>query len=153
MKTLGNILWHFPFLGFVQAALTWLIGLVFLITIIGAPIAFGLFEHAKFLMAPFSKSMVKGGEIGKRTGGVWRVLSIITTIIYIPFGIVLAVVNIIQIAIQFVTIINIPVAVVLAKSLGTYFNPVGKKCISKAVKDEMERRSASAELDRLEKAG
>ena len=29
MKTLGNILWHFPFLGFLSALYTFILGLIF----------------------------------------------------------------------------------------------------------------------------
>lgn len=36
MRTLGNIIWNIPFLGFVTAALVFLIGLLFVVTIIGS---------------------------------------------------------------------------------------------------------------------
>jgi hypothetical protein len=45
-----------------------------------------------------------------------------------------------------VTIINIPVALVIAKSLGTYLNPVNKLCVHSAVVEEIERRKAKAEV-------
>ncbi len=41
-----------------------------------------------------------------------------------------------------------PVALVIAKSLGTYLNPVNKKCVSSAVSDELERRKGSAEVEK-----
>jgi len=35
----------------------------------------------------------------------------------------------------------------MAKSLSTYFNPVGKVCVSQAVADEIERRMAQEEIN------
>jgi uncharacterized membrane protein YccF (DUF307 family) len=35
------------------------------------------------------------------------------------------------------SIVGIPVALVLAKSVGTYFNPVNKKCVPQEVADEI----------------
>lgn len=40
----------------------------------------------------------------------------------------------------FVSILGIPVALVIAKSMGTYFNPVNKKCVAQAVANELEKR-------------
>ncbi len=58
MKTLGNILWHFPFLGFLSALYTLILGLIFTITVVGAPIGLGMIQHSKFLLTPFSKDRV-----------------------------------------------------------------------------------------------
>jgi uncharacterized membrane protein YccF (DUF307 family) len=46
----------------------------------------------------------------------------------------------------FVTIIGIPVAIVTAKSLGTFLLPVNKICVPKAVSDEVESRKAKAQV-------
>ena len=54
MRTLGNILWHIPFLGFLSALGTFLIGGLMVITIIGAPLGLGLIQLSKFLLSPFS---------------------------------------------------------------------------------------------------
>jgi uncharacterized membrane protein YccF (DUF307 family) len=71
---------------------------------------------------------------------------VIVRILYFPFGLFLAVVTIFQIAALFVTLVGIPVALVLAKSLGTYFNPVHKTCVPVAVKNELEQRAAKAQV-------
>ena len=42
--------------------------------------------------------------------------------------------------------------IVIAKSIGTYFNPVNKKCVSQAVADELERRKAQAQIDQIQSA-
>lgn len=44
---------------------------------------------------------------------------------------------IIQIVLMFVSLVGIPVAIVMSKALGTYFNPVNKVCISKNLYDEI----------------
>jgi uncharacterized membrane protein YccF (DUF307 family) len=148
MRTLGNILWHFPFLGFVQAALTWLLGLILTVTVIAAPIGRGLMEYGKFLFAPFSKAMVSRSALNEKQNDVWKAYSMVVTVIYIPLGLILAIICIFQIAGLFVSIAGIPMAIVLAKSLGTFFNPVNKKCVPRAVAEEIERRSSAAEVGR-----
>jgi uncharacterized membrane protein YccF (DUF307 family) len=140
MRTLGNILWHFPFFGFVNALTTFLVGLLLVITVVGSPLGLGLIQLSKFLLTPFSSAMVDKKELDTKENELWKIFGIFVRIIYFPFGLVLSVVTIVQIAGLFVSIIGIPVALVLAKSLGTYFNPVNKKCVPQEVADEIARR-------------
>ena len=53
MRLLGNILWHFPFFGFVTSFFTFLTGGFLVLTVVGAPIGLGLIQHSKFLLSPF----------------------------------------------------------------------------------------------------
>ena len=46
----------------------------------------------------------------------------------------------------FLTIVGIPVAIAMAKSLGTYLNPVGKVCVPKLVADAVDRQKGEAAL-------
>jgi uncharacterized membrane protein YccF (DUF307 family) len=147
MRTLGNILWHFPFLGFLSALFTFLLGGLLVITVIGAPIGLGLIQLSKFLMAPFSNKMVSGNELNQDQNQLWKSFGFIIRILYFPIGLFLAVCVIFQIAGLFISIIGIPVALVLAKSLSTYFNPVNKQCVTKAVADELEQRKARAQVN------
>lgn len=146
MKTLGNILWHIPFLGFVNAIVVYLLGLLLTATVVAAPIGIGLMEYGKFLFAPFGRAMVSKSELDIKQNKAWKTYSTIIMILWIPFGICLCIVALFQIAGMFVTIIGIPIALVVAKSLGTYFNPVNKKCVHQAVMDEIEKRKAQAEV-------
>ena len=148
MRTLGNILWHFPLFGFVQAALTWLLGLILTITVVAAPIGRGLMEYGKFLFAPFSKSMISRSALNEKQNDAWKAYSTIITVIYIPFGLVLAIIAVLQIAGLFASLAGIPLAIVLAKSLGTFFNPVNKKCVPQAVAAELERRASAGAVER-----
>ena len=47
-----------------------------------------------------------------------------------------------------ISIVGIPVALVIAKSLGTLLNPVNKVCVSAAVAEELERRKAGDDIAR-----
>ena len=146
MRTLGNILWHVPFFGFLTALGTFLIGGLLVISVIGAPIGLGLIQFSKFLLAPFSFAMIRKKDLNVKQNKLWQLFSFIVRILYFPFGLLLAFVTILQIAGLFITIIGIPVALVLAKSLGTFFNPVNKICVPKVVQDELERRKAKEQV-------
>jgi uncharacterized membrane protein YccF (DUF307 family) len=149
MKTLGNILWHFPFFGFIIALYTFIIGLVFTITVVGAPIGLGMIQHSKFLLTPFSKRMISDSKLNEDKSTLWKVLSVIAFIVYLPFGILASIVTIIQICLLFITIVGIPVALVLAKSLSTYFNPIGKVCVDSELVNELNKRKAKEKADRI----
>ncbi len=150
MRTLGNILWHIPFMGFMSALGAFLLGGLLVLTVIGAPIGLGLIQLSKFLLAPFSNAMVDASLLNQeqKENQLWKSFGIIVRILYFPLGLFLTIVLIFQIAGMFVSLIGIPVALVLAKSLSTYFNPVNKKCVPKAVADELQQRKAKADIDK-----
>jgi len=146
MRTLGNILWHIPFMGFLTAAVTFLIGGLLVITVIGAPIGLGLIQLSKFLLTPFSSAMVSKKDLNAEQNKLWQSFGLIIRIFYFPFGLLLAIATIFQIAGLFISIVGIPVALVLAKTVGTYFNPINKICVPKAVQDELEQRKAKEQV-------
>lgn len=147
MKKLGNILWHFPLFGFMTALFTFLIGSFFVLTVIGAPIGLGLIQHSKFLLAPFSNQMIPNSKLGKEKTILWKILSIIATIIYLPFGVIAFLLALFQTVLLCLTIIGIPIAVILAKSLSTYLNPVNKICIKSSVAEELDKREVLSKLN------
>ena len=148
MKTLGNIIWHIPFLGFLNALVVALAGLFWTVTVIGAPVGVGLLEYSKFLLWPFGNSMVSKSDLKIEQNKAWKAYSMIIMVIYFPFGLIMCCFAIFQIVALFVTIVGIPPAIVVAKSLGTYLNPVNKKCVSSAVSDELEKRKAQKDVDK-----
>lgn len=148
MATLGNVLWHVPFLGFLNAIIVYALGLLLTLTLVAAPLGRGLMEYGKFLLAPYSRTMISTKDLGIKHSLVWKVLSVLVMIVCLPFGAVLWLATIVQIVLLFLTVIGIPVAGVLARSLGTYFNPVNKKCVPRAVAEELERRSAQEYIAR-----
>lgn len=150
MRTLGNILWHFPFLGFVNAAITYLIGLLFTVTVVGAPLGLGLMELGRFYLGPFGRAMVRDSDLDPNAGvGLWTAYSWIVMVLWFPFGLFLAAAMVVQAFLLCCTIVGIPLAIVVAKATGTVFNPVGKRCVSVAAAQELQHRAALRELDGL----
>lgn len=147
MRTLGNIIWHFPFLGFVSALINFVFGGLFVLTVVGAPIGIGLIELGKFMLSPFKYQMVKRDDVYESNNQLWKTYGFIVWLVYLPFGLLFTVILFFRIVSCFLSIIGIPVAIVGAKSLGTYLNPVNKICVPKGVAQEIERRKATAYLD------
>lgn len=129
MRTLANIIWHIPFLGFVTAFWTFIVGGILTLTIVAAPIGLGLIQLSQFLLTPFSMQMVSRNTLNRRQNRLWQAYGFIVSILYFPIGLVLAIITICQIVGLFFSIVGIPVAIVLAKSLGTFFSPVNKVCV------------------------
>lgn len=59
MNTLGNILWILLG-GFIVALIYFLIGLIFMISIIGIPFGYQLWKFGVFALFPFGKQVVSG---------------------------------------------------------------------------------------------
>ena len=156
MRTLGNIIWNIPFLGFVTAALVFLIGLLFVVTIIAAPIGLGLIQYSKFLLLPFSYDMVSKSEIeGDADKNIlWQTYGFILKAVYVLFlGIPMVILTLVQIVCCFCSIIGIPVAIVMAKSIGTLLQPVGKVCVDHSVAQALlveQGRSQLANRNKIE---
>jgi uncharacterized membrane protein YccF (DUF307 family) len=143
MRTLGNIIWLILFFGWVTAGLTYLLGLLLTITVIGAPLGLGLMEHGKFLFWPYGNVMVNKNRLGEKGNPLIGAYKIIVIIFYLPLGIILWIMALVQIIGLFCSIIGIPAAIVMAKSLSTFLNPVNKIKVSAAVFNEIERREAN----------
>lgn len=148
MQTLGNVIWNFPFFGFVNATLVYLFGLLLTATGVGAPIGLGLMQYGRFLFAPFGKEMVSKSQLNMEQSAAWENFSLVMTILWAPFGALLWLGAILQIVASCLTIVGFPVAIVVAKSLGTYFNPVNKKCVPAAVRAEIDRKEGLVEVDK-----
>ena len=129
MRTIANILWHIPFLGFLNALFALLIGCLFTVLVVTAPIGLGLIQYSKFLMFPFSAEMVTSAEAGQQRHPLWAAYSTLIMILYLPFGLVAFICGLAQCLGLAITIIGLPGAYIIFKSLGTYFNPVGKVCV------------------------
>lgn len=155
MRLLGNILWWFPCLGFVNAIISFFVGGLLTLTIVGAPLGLGLLQYAKFCLAPFSYSMMPASDImpHQKRSLLWDALSLILFIIYLPIGILLFVTGIGEIIVLCLSIIMIPMAIPVAKSLTTLFNPIGKICVPYEVKTLAEQKKAEALYNAYQKRG
>ena len=107
------------------------------------------------MLAPFNKGLVTCKDLelltGEKQNEFVKVWSIIIRILYFPFGLFAAMSSVMMIAAEFVTLIGIPCGLVEAKALSTIFNPINKKCVPRAVAEEIERRKASNTLNKYMK--
>lgn len=152
MRIVANIIWLVPFLGIFTALVTFLFGLLLTILIIPAPIGLGLIQLAKFELTPFSSEMVNSKDLHAPKNPVWDTFSTIITILYFPFGLLIALVTVFQIIACCLTIIGIPIAIVLAKSLTTYLNPVNKICVARDVAILIARQKAEVAMQKHTKS-
>lgn len=152
MRTLLNIIWHFPFFGFLLALWYAIWGVLFCCTIILLPVGLGYLHFARFLLSPFSSAMVSKSDLakltGKRSNAAVSAYSTVIRIVYFPFGLLNAIGAIFLIAVQFVSLIGIPCGLVWAKGLATIFNPVNKIRVPKVVADEIRRLKEQGQLDK-----
>ncbi len=150
MRLLGNILWHFPCFGFLMSLFSFIVGGILTVTVIGAPIGLGLIQYSKFALAPYSYAMIDKRELHQNKSGnaLYSILCIIIRILYFPLGVIFFLSGLVQVVIMCCTIVLIPMAVPYAKSLSTFFNPVGKVCVPVAVVNELERRKAEKEVEK-----
>lgn len=133
--------------------MTYITGLIITIFVVSAPVGIGLMEYGKFLFAPFSREMISKSrfKLDANVNPLWKAYSKIIMVIYVIFFKIWLVIGVVFAAIgQFFTIIGIPSAYILIKSLGTVFNPVGKKCISKYEADVLKTDKARKDLEKKE---
>lgn len=135
-RMLSNVLWHFPFFGFVTAALHFIVGFLLSITVVGLPLGLGLIEEAKFLLAPGTRSLISKSDLPKDQNILWRGWSLLLTLIYLPFGIVFAVLQILTGLGMLITVIGIPTGLDIIRS--TNLSPVNKKCVPRKVAELLE---------------
>ena len=86
MKTFLNIIWYFPFFGFVFAILTAINGLFWCLTVIGLPLGLGLLQIAKFLFAPHTYELISQKDLsaakGESRNQAWVIFSAIIRVLY-----------------------------------------------------------------------
>ena len=140
-----NALWHFPFLGFLFALFYAIYGVLACCTIILIPLGLGYFQVAKYLLSPYSNSMVKKEDLrllNPKLDDDWLLdgfLGVISRILFFPFGLISAGLGLLSAISWFCSIIGILPGIVYWKLLPTLFNPVGKVCVPKEVADEIEK--------------
>ncbi len=147
MRTLGNILWHFPCFGFVNAIAAYVVGFLLTLTIVAAPVGLGLMQLGKYFFWPFGNALISKNELNLEQNKAWKAYSTVVMVIYVIFiGICYFLITLAQIVALSFTIIGIPLAVVLAKTLFTCLNPVNKKCVPVEVLEEIRRKKAAEYL-------
>lgn len=158
MKKIVNVIWHFPYLGFLMALGYLIAGAVLCCTFILIPAGLGLFQYSKFLLAPFTRAMIDKKDLAlinkevPPTKPIWVTLKVITRIVYFIPGIFLVCFAFCQMLIEFVTILGIPCGIVYAKSLKVIFNPVNKICIPIEVADEIAKVKSANVVENFKKS-
>jgi len=147
MRTLLNILWNVPGLGFVAALLWVLAGLVMAITIIGLPWSKACFTLANYTLAPFGRELASRYDVTGRespgTGGLGLLANVIW---FLLAGWWLMVMHVVAAVACAVTIIGIPFAWAHLKIAAAAMAPVGKIVVSGEVAAEIDREKAAGWL-------
>lgn len=130
-------------MGFILTITYALIGAILCITIIGIPIGLGFFQISKFYLAPFSRSLVSRKDLetvtGEEQSTLTKIFYLIVRILYFPCGCISAFGSLCHIVGCFLSIIGIPCGIAEAKALSSFFNPINKVCVPRAVALEIER--------------
>ena len=141
-----NILWHFPFFGFLFAFFYALFGAILCCTVVLYPVGLGFFQIARFLLTPFSSALVTRKELDlvrpEERSTAAAAFSTVITILYFPFGLIAAAGALFAMIGEFLSIIGIPCGIVWFKALPAIFMPVDRICVPKAVADEIARIKA-----------
>lgn len=119
MKILGNLIW-FIFGGLILAIEYFFVGLLFCITIIGIPFGIQLFKIASLALWPF------GRQVHQRQQAE-GCLNTFMNIIWVLFGIWLALEHFIIALFFFITIIGIPFGIQHIKLAGIALTPFGRE--------------------------
>tara|TARA_Y100000296_G_C4997812_1_gene168615 strand:+ start:64 stop:549 length:486 start_codon:yes stop_codon:yes gene_type:complete len=158
MKTLGNILWHFPCFGFLMAFHYFVMGSILTILGITAPYGIGLMKISKMLLTPFGKDVVRNGEYGLQFNSefkdnkfynAYKKYEIVFKIFWYPLGVVLACLHCLAAIGCAMTIINIPLALIQLKLAKAIFNPVGIFIVDSDLVKAAKNKHTSEKLNEL----
>lgn len=147
MRSIGNLLWHIPFLGFLTSLGAFLLGGIFMLTVIGAPLGLGLFEMGKYLLAPYSKALVSKNDLKiEEKNTFYKIWSFLSFIIYLPFGLILLIMYALQGLFMCLSIIGIPMGIVILKTATYWLNPINKICVPIEVANKIAENKANEML-------
>ena len=147
MRTLLNILWNVPGLGFVAAFLWALVGIVMAITIIGLPWAKACFTLANYTLAPFGRELVSRRDVtGRHSFGTGPLGLLANIIWFLLAGWWLALMHIAAACACAITIIGLPFAWAHLKLAVAAIAPVGQVVVSTDVATQIDREKAASWL-------
>jgi uncharacterized membrane protein YccF (DUF307 family) len=145
-RIISNVLWYFPFLGFIHAFFNFVIGFLFSITVVGLPLGLGMIEESKFLLAPGTRSLISKSDLPRKQNFVWKGWSLLLTLVYLPFGIILAVLQILAGIGMLFTIIGIPTGLDIIRS--TNLSPINKICVPRIVAEAVQKNKDRGEIEK-----
>jgi uncharacterized membrane protein YccF (DUF307 family) len=145
MRTGANFLW-FIFGGWALALIWWLAAAFMTVSIIGLPWARACWEIGLLSLWPFGRDVVSHAELtGKSSAGL-TAFRIIANILWLPFGVLLAIGHIAHGCLMFMTIIGIPLGIQDFKLAGISLFPVGKRIVTKELMQAARSANAQAQL-------
>ena len=149
MRTILNILWNVPGLGFVAALFWVLAGVLMAITIIGLPWSKACFTMANYTLAPFGRQLASRYDVTGLTSLGTGELGVIANVIwFLLAGWWLIVLHVVAAVACAVTIIGIPFAWAHLKIAAAAMGPVGKIVVPAEVAAEIDREKAEGWLYR-----
>jgi uncharacterized membrane protein YccF (DUF307 family) len=147
MRTLLNVLWNVPGLGFVAAILWALAGVLMAITIIGLPWAKACFTLANYSLAPFGRELASRYDVtGERTLGTGDLGLLANIVWFLLAGWWLIVLHVIAACALAITIIGLPFAWAHLKIAAAALAPVGKVVVPTDVAVQIDREKAEGWL-------
>jgi uncharacterized membrane protein YccF (DUF307 family) len=149
MRTILNILWNVPGLGFVAAFCWVLAGLLMAITIIGLPWAKACFTLANYTLAPFGRELASRRDVtGRESLGTSEFGALANVVWFVLAGWWLIVLHVIAACACAITIIGIPFAWAHLKIASAAMAPVGKIVVPSEVAIEIDREKPAGWLYR-----
>jgi uncharacterized membrane protein YccF (DUF307 family) len=147
MRTLLNILWNVPGLGFLAAFLWALAGVLMAITIIGLPWAKACFTLANYNLAPFGRELASRYDVtGHASLGTGDLGLLANIIWFLLAGWWLILLHVFAAAASGITIIGLPFAWAHLKIAAAAMAPVGKIVVPIEVATQIEREKAAGWL-------
>ncbi len=147
MRTLLNILWNVPGLGFVAAFFWAFAGVLMAITIIGLPWAKACFTLANYTLAPFGRELASRADVtGRESIGTGDLGLLANIIWFVLAGWWLVLMHVVAACACAVTIIGIPFAWAHLKLAAAAIAPVGKVVVPSEVAIEIDREKAAGWL-------
>ncbi len=145
---LVNLIWFVVF-GWWQAVVYLILSILFAITVVGIPIAKSLLQFAKLSAFPFGKEVIKETELkgSRNVSFIRKFFGTVVNLIWLPEGVILAIVYLLSGIASFVTIVGIPAGIVYVRAARFVVWPIGAKVVSKkqayasAFANEIERRN------------
>lgn len=122
-RIIGNLLWLI--FGGIEAAIGWAIaGLILFIPIVTIPFGIQALKIARYTLWPFGSRLVSGVD-----SPLHGIAAVIGNILWIPFGLVLAVIHLVAALLMAITIIGLPFAWAHLKLAGVSLIPFGFRVV------------------------
>jgi uncharacterized membrane protein YccF (DUF307 family) len=147
MRTLLNILWNVPGLGFVAAFLWALAGVVMAVTVVGLPWAKACFTLANYNLGPFGRELASRYDVtGRESLGTGDLGLLANIIWFLLAGWWLIVLHVVVACALAITIIGLPFAWAHLKIAAAALAPVGKVVVPTEVAAHIDQAKAEGWL-------